>query len=62
MSEEFEPVSFKLDMEVDDKERILLTHNILGDHTRQLIDTRDHLVRQGLIKLGWTPPKEGKND
>jgi hypothetical protein len=28
--------------------------------TKYLISTRDAYVREGLIKLGWTPPPEEK--
>ena len=27
-------------------------------HYRQVLDTKDALVREALIKLGWTPPPE----
>lgn len=27
-------------------------------HAMQIVDTRDRMVREGLIRLGWTPPAE----
>ncbi len=32
--------------------------DLVGRVTRHMIDTREKQIREGLIKLGWTPPPE----
>lgn len=34
----------------------------VGDVLRQCIDTQKQQVKDALIALGWTPPKENKNE
>jgi hypothetical protein len=38
--------------------------NLLGAKSRSfarlIIDTRERVIREGLIKLGWTPPNQRK--
>jgi len=38
--------------------RIVQTTDIMGSIMEQVIRTRDAQVREALIALGWTPPKE----
>ena len=33
-------------------------HDIINHHNKQIINLRDQGIREALIKLGWTPPKE----
>jgi hypothetical protein len=40
-----------VDQSIDDPMR-----DLVGRVTRYMIDTREKQIREGLIKLGWTPP------
>jgi hypothetical protein len=33
-------------------------HDRMKSFHHRLIDSQDQLIREGLIKLGWTPPPE----
>ena len=40
---------------------IEITTNVLGDVQRWVLHTQERVVRESLIKLGWTPPEtDGK--
>jgi hypothetical protein len=46
---------------IDDKycvETEIIVNDYVSKLTRIIIDTEDQLVRQRLIDLGWTPPKD----
>lgn len=30
--------------------------NVVGNHMRRVVDTRENMCREALITLGWTPP------
>jgi len=51
-------IVFKCGVCSNDQGVIACRTEILGQVSSQLIDTQDRLVREELIKLGWTPPKE----
>lgn len=40
--------------------RIGISDNLSGEVRQRVLDTQDAMVRQKLIELGWTPPKEMK--
>ena len=48
--------------EIFDDGRILQTTDIMGDIMRQVIRTKESQVREALIVLGWTPPKEDHDE
>lgn len=53
---------YKLDFKITssinfDNETITLVEEYCGILSKEIIDTKDKLIRDCLIKLGWTPPK-----
>jgi hypothetical protein len=48
--------SFELEACVRDNRYIDIRRKIQGEASRKIIDTEDRFIREGLIKLGWTPP------
>jgi hypothetical protein len=57
-------VSFKVDTFIEgDIIKQEVSTGFQDMHTivvRQIMDTKEEQIRQALIKLGWTPPKEGR--
>lgn len=39
-------------------EQVSIHNEIRQNLVRKIIDLEDQLIRDALIKLGWTPPKE----
>jgi hypothetical protein len=37
-------------------------NTITGNFHRHIMDTKDEMIRKGLIALGWTPPAQGGHD
>lgn len=35
------------------------TRQALTQHYRTVVDTKDQMIRDALIRLGWTPPPDG---
>lgn len=35
-----------------------LRKELVSKHYRQVMDTKDQMIREALIKLGWTPPPD----
>ena len=44
----------------DGKIELETTESLSGRIYKEALDTKDQIVREALISLGWTPPKEGK--
>lgn len=54
--ERFNPAEIKLVCETDG-ERIFVHESVAGYIIHHVADTRDRMVRETLIKLGWSPPE-----
>ena len=56
-----ETLSYKIDTVIDIKDHIIL-QSLIDDQknviSRWVLDTREQGIREALIKLGWTPPKD----
>ena len=46
---------FTLDISVEDA-KINIMQTIADQKTKEILDTKDELVRNALIEMGWTPP------
>lgn len=51
-------MSAKVFSEVMEDGRISINTDLGGQIYRRVIDTEDHVLRQALVSLGWTPPDE----
>lgn len=58
MKNGFEVITTPLEDGRITQEMIEIANDVRRTVDYQLIDTRDVQVRQALIALGWTPPKE----
>ena len=47
-----------VETKVDDDGLIHITTDFMGNVTREICNTKDQQIRNGLIKLGWTPPSD----
>lgn len=36
----------------------ILANEVRSNFVRKVVDTEDLLIREALIKIGWTPPKD----
>jgi len=56
-----ETLSYKIDTVIDINDHIIL-QSLIDDQknviSRWVLDTREQGIREALIKLGWTPPKD----
>jgi hypothetical protein len=34
---------------------------VIGNYYKTIVNTKDKMIRDGLIALGWTPPEDGFN-
>ena len=62
MENNFIGTKFKLNVDFDKKlleidERDYF-NNVLSRHVKNVIDTKEKMIRDGLIALGWTPPDD----
>lgn len=48
----------KIEGAVRENRYIDVVTTIAGNTHRKIIDTEERFIREGLIKLGWTPPRE----
>jgi hypothetical protein len=55
---EFDPQAYKVDIDalIRDGRYIDITTKVAGNTWKMVLDTQDRLIREGLVKLGWTPP------
>ncbi len=54
--ERLDPTCIELTCETDGR-HITLVEDLRGQICQRVMDTQDEMVRQTLIKLGWSPPE-----
>ena len=47
----------KMEMTVEEA-KINIMQGFTNHKTKEILDTKDEFVRNALIELGWTPPKQ----
>jgi len=55
----------KINLTLEDQRLILditVENNIMDQYYQEIVDFKEKTVREALIKLGWTPPKEAHDD
>lgn len=57
----FEIKTQVIDNAIIEQETLSIVHDYKEQVVRQLFDTREKQIREALIKLGWTPPKENED-
>jgi hypothetical protein len=65
MSDKEHKLNWRFEASIDDNESIILKTTQDAFHHKgapqihlDILNTKEKLIRESLIKLGWTPPKE----